>query len=151
MIDEFFGEYRWLSNFENCKIPYDGYIYHSVQCAYQAQKFKGTKLQEQRMKSIFTKIESNEAKILGNMVNLREDWEEVRDGIMEQLLRIKFEDPYYKQMLLDTGNEELVEGTKWHDLHFGRCNCPIHNGEGDNVLGNLLMKLREEYRNEQNN
>lgn len=151
MITEFFGEYLWLSNFFPCRIEYDGYIYFSVEAAYQAQKFKGTVLQERYMKMIFTKITANEAKILGRMVNLRPDWEEIRDDLMEQLLRKKFiENDTYRDFLLNTDDEELIEENTWCDTHFGCCTCPIHNGEGENILGKMIMKLRDELKQKDN-
>ena len=37
-IKGFFGEYRWLSNFEPCKVFYEGFEYSSSENAYQAAK-----------------------------------------------------------------------------------------------------------------
>jgi predicted NAD-dependent protein-ADP-ribosyltransferase YbiA (DUF1768 family) len=52
--------------------------------------------------------------------------------------------------LLDTGDEELVEGTTWHDNIWGNCSCPkCKNIPGQNRLGKLLMQIREEIKNSQ--
>ena len=37
-IDEFWGPYRWLSNFWMCDIVYEGIKYTSTEAAYQAAK-----------------------------------------------------------------------------------------------------------------
>lgn len=60
---------------------------------------------------------------------------------MEELLRIKFSgiDPFLTRALLETGDAELIEGNTWNDTFWGVC-----NGEGENNLGRLLMKVREE-------
>ncbi|MCH7737275.1 MAG: NADAR family protein [Chloroflexi bacterium] len=60
---------------------------------------------------------------------------------MLELLRDKFRDPVLRQMLLDTGDLELVEGNNWGDRFWGRV-----SGVGDNHLGRLLMQVRGECR-----
>lgn len=147
MIDSFYGNNLWLSNFQVCKIEYDGYIYWSTQAAYQAQKFKGTKIQTDRIRKVFTKIEPNQAKMLGSIIPLREDWQEVRLGIMKDILQIKFNMQPYKTMLIKTGTQELVQGNYWHDTFFGKCNCEKHKGQGQNHLGNIIMQIRDELQN----
>jgi predicted NAD-dependent protein-ADP-ribosyltransferase YbiA (DUF1768 family) len=42
-------------------------------------------------------------------------------------------------MLIDTGNEELCEFNTWGDTFYGVC-----NGVGKNILGKLLMEIRDE-------
>ena len=51
-----------------------------------------------------------------------------------------------KEMLLQTGDEELVEGNYWHDVYFGVCSCPKCGNKGENHLGKLLMKIRSEIK-----
>ena len=60
---------------------------------------------------------------------------------MEFLLRQKFSDQnkVLKEKLLATGEAEIVEGNDWDDTFFGVC-----NGVGENQLGKLLMKIRDE-------
>lgn len=61
--------------------------------------------------------------------------------IMEELLRIKFSgsEPFLTRALLDTRDSELIEGNTWNDEFWGVC-----NNVGENNLGKLLMKIREE-------
>ena len=148
MIDKFYGDNLWLSNFANCRIQYDGYVYWSSQSAYQAQKIKGTPLQKDRIKKVFTKIQPNQAKVLGAMIPLRDDWEEIRYKIMKQILDIKFRTYPYNELLLATDNQELIQGNQWHDITFGKCYCDKHKGEGDNILGKIIMQIREQLKKE---
>lgn len=151
MIDKFYGNYLWLSNFSVCRIEYGGYVYKSVQSAYKAQKFEGTLLQKDRIKKIYTKIQANQAKVLGTILPARSDWEEVRIDIMKELLRIKFNQFPFKEQLLETGDEELIQGNYWHDITFGKCYCQEHKGEGQNILGKLIMQIREQLKQEKTN
>lgn len=58
---------------------------------------------------------------------------------MEDLLRLKFSNREVANLLILTGDEELIEGNWWGDKFWG-----IYNGEGENHLGKLLMKIRGE-------
>ena len=46
-----------------------------------------------------------------------------------------------KRRLLETGDEELQEGNNWYDTYWG---VDIHTGKGLNMLGKILMRIREE-------
>ena len=58
---------------------------------------------------------------------------------MRKLLQLTQED--LAEKLLATGDEELVEGNDWNDRIWGKV-----NGQGENRLGIILMKVREELR-----
>ena len=51
-----------------------------------------------------------------------------------------------KKQLLETGDEELIEGNRWHDNVFGSCFCPKCGDKGQNMLGKLLMELRDKLK-----
>ena len=136
MINSFSGEYRWLSNFWVCEVEYDGVIWPSSEHAYQAAK----SLDSEYKKQMLACNTPGQTKKLGKKVELRSDWDEVKLGIMEEILRAKFSNPQLREALLQTGTEELVEGNWWHDVYWGVC-----KGVGQNNLGKILMKLREEY------
>lgn len=139
MINKFDGEYAFLSNFYECNIPFAGYIFTSTEAAFQAMKTKNPDEREQ-----FEHLGPGEAKRLGRKINLRSDWETVKDDIMYLLVSVKFflhQD--LREKLLATGTEELVEGNNWNDTYWGVC-----NGVGQNKLGEILMRVREELRHE---
>ena len=58
---------------------------------------------------------------------------------MEMLLRQKFADPALREQLLNTKDSMLIEGNNHGDTFWGVC-----KGEGQNQLGRLLMKIRQE-------
>lgn len=136
-ITQFRDEYFFLSNFYLCDILYNGLKYGSVEAAFQAQKV--TNLKDQVP---FTQMTPGQAKKYGRKVKLRKDWEEVKLGIMEEIIREKFKyDPELTKMLLETGDKELIEGNNWNDTFWGVC-----KDKGENHLGKILMKIREELR-----
>jgi hypothetical protein len=140
MIDTFDGTDRFLSNFFPSEISVSGKKFPTVEHAYQAAKTTDAGEQERIRKA----KSAGEAKKLGRKATMRMDWESSKLQVMESLLRLKFEDPDLKRRLLETGNEELVEGNHWHDNFWGVCNCSKCKKAGKNNLGRLLMRIREE-------
>lgn len=144
VIDKFEGEYAFLSNFHPSRPIRDEYgiTYPSVEHYFQAMKTLD------RMLRIDIAIQPTpgKAKYLGRRINLREDWEQIKEQVMYDALIQKFSDPIMKKKLLATGDVTLIEGTTWHDNYWGVCSCEKCNGCGKNRLGELLMKLREELK-----
>jgi len=91
-----------------------------------------------------------QVKRFGRTLKLRKDWDNVKLEVMEWCLREKFKDEKLKEMLLQTGDEELIEGNYWHDVVWGVCTCQKCGNKGENNLGKLLMKIRSEIKGEQN-
>ena len=90
----------------------------------------------------FTEYDADKAKKVGRHVDLRPDWEEVKVGIMEEIVRAKFtQNETMKQKLISTARARLVEGNYWHDVFWG---VDLKTGEGENHLGKILMKVRAE-------
>lgn len=74
---------------------------------------------------------------------LRPDWEEVKDEVMLQALRMKFsQNPEIAKELLATGDAILIENTRNDDYW-----ADGGDGSGKNKLGLLLMQVREELKN----
>ena len=74
---------------------------------------------------------------------LRPDWEEVKDKVMLQALRMKFsQNPEIGKELLATGDAILIEHTRNDDYW-----ADGGDGSGKNKLGLLLMQVREELKN----
>ena len=139
VIDSFRGQYFFLSNF--CEVPviYDGITYLNNEAAFQAQK---TINKEERID--FSMLNPSQAKRMGRRVSLRPDWEEVKFDIMYEICKAKFtQNQSYKENLLKTGDAELIEGNDWGDKIWGQV-----NGIGENHLGKILMRIREELKNE---
>lgn len=139
MIKEFRGEYRFLSNFWPCKITFEGIEYPSVENFYVAMKTKDLTLRNH----ISNIAKPGDVKRFGRGLDIREDWEQVKLPMMEEGLRQKFANPGLKNMLLATGDQELVEGNTWGDVFWG---VDLRKGKGENHLGKLLMKIRDELK-----
>ena len=137
MIDSFTGRYDFLSNFFPCVVKYEGIPYPTSEHAFQAAKT----LDVDERWEIACAPTAGKAKRMGRKLKLRDDWDSVRIDIMEEILRIKFSVPAFKTALLKTGDEELVEGNNWGDRFWGKV-----DGKGENWLGRLLMKIRNERR-----
>lgn len=137
MIDSFREEYYFLSNFYHVDVEYEGIKYKNTEAAFQAQK-----VLDDDEKLLFSELYPREAKKLGRRVKLREDWNDVKDNYMYEICKTKFtQHEDLAKKLLETGDEELVEGNTWNDTYWGVC-----NGKGKNQLGKTLMRIREELR-----
>lgn len=138
MIDSFREEYYFLSNFYHVDVEYDGIVYKNSEAAFQAQK-----VLDDDEKLLFSDLYPREAKELGRKVKLRKDWNDVKDNYMYEICKAKFtQHEDLAEKLLETGDEELVEGNTWNDTYWGVC-----NGKGKNQLGKTLMRIREELKN----
>ena len=145
-IDSFGGSYNFLSNFYPSIVTLDedktlfgeSFNYPTVEHAFQAAKA----LDKTNRLFVLGSRSPGEAKKRGGKVNpLRDGWDQYRLQVMEELLKKKFQDKVLAQKLLDTGNAKLVEGNTWGDRYWGVC-----RGQGQNHLGILLMKIRDEIR-----
>ncbi len=141
-INEFQGKNRFLSNFYISKmvcftshnplaVPYD-----SAEHYYQAFKAKTL---EDHMKIISMRT-PGKAKRMGSKIELRHDWEDVKIEIMKKALKLKFADNKLRTLLLNTKDCKLIEGNNWGDTYWG---VDLKTGKGKNMLGILLMELRE--------
>lgn len=143
MINSFTNQYRFLSNFYPCWVFYEGISYPSTEHAYQALKSLDIAVRE-----FISNLKSpGEAKRAGREITIRPDWDQVKEGIMYDLLKIKFSTSILKEKLLETRDHELIESNTWHDNTWGICNCKKCDRNGLNLLGILLMKVREELKN----
>lgn len=141
-ITSFRGGYSFLSNFYPCEFEFEGEVYKSVEHFFHAVKTHNP-LERQRVINAETPAL---AKRLGRRVTLRKDWPEVKEWLMLEGLMKKFSDPKLKRKLILTSPSTLVEGNMWHDMYWGACFCSKHRGAGKNVLGKLLMEVRENAR-----
>ncbi|AMR46877.1 NADAR family protein [Bacillus subtilis] len=138
-IDEFRGKYYFLSNFYNSPVTYEGITYQNNEAAFQAMKVTTDEIRKQ-----FADLPPNLAKRKGRNVQLRNDWEEVKEQYMYEIVLAKFkQNRDLKKRLLATGTSELIEGNTWGDVIWGMC-----KGQGENKLGKILMRIRNELKSE---
>lgn len=111
-----------------------------VEAPYQAMK-TFDKIEQD---SIQKAKSSMEARLLGQKITMRSDWDEVKNNVMKECLMAKFlQHKHLRDQLIATGNEELVEDSPI-DAYWG-CGS---DGLGKNMLGKLLMEVRKELQGE---
>lgn len=142
MINHFRDAHFFLSNFYESPCKFEGLMFGSVEAAFQAAKVLDI---ETRRK--FTMLSPSEAKKLGRQVELRPDWEEVKDRIMFDCVLSKFTETGHLAIALrDTGDAILTEGNTWCDNYWGICGCAKCRKArvvGKNQLGITLMQVRK--------
>lgn len=137
-VKGFFKEYRFLSNFCLAEVEYDGLKYASTEHAYQAAKTEDA-AQRRRIRE---SQKPADAKRLGKQVKMRSDWEQIKIGVMKELVLQKFsKHKELKEKLLATGDAHLEETNTWNDTFWGVC-----RGKGHNWLGKILMEVRNEIK-----
>ncbi len=144
-IKGFFGDYRYLSNFYDAAVYYEGLKYPSSECAYQAAKL----MPEYR--SAFTIITPAQSKKLWKrygevalMDQSAEEWNDRKYDVMSSIVFDKFlRHGDLRNKLLGTGHKYLEERNWWKDADWG---VDINLG-GTNWLGIILMNVRTFWSN----
>jgi hypothetical protein len=134
--------YGCFSNFSRYPVVEGGIIYKTTEHYYQSKKFLDTK----NRLDVINAETPKEAAAIGRDRNrpLRKDWEQIKDGIMEDALWLKVNKyDFIKELLLSTGDEEIAENSKvdWY-WALGA------DGTGKNMLGKLWVKVRERLKKE---
>src|SRR3954463_12157561 len=119
-LNEPYGEF---SNFSPHPFELKGLVWPTSEHYFQAQKFAGTEHEEAIRIAKSPMIAARMGR--SRERPLRPDWEAVKDDIMREALRAKFsQHPSLKDLLLSTGEAELVEHTSddryWADGGDGR-------------------------------
>ena len=143
MIGRFSGTHAFLSNFYQAPTWYEGLLFPTSEHAYQAAKTLDTEERLQILKCATPAI----AKRLGRALTLRKNWELIKVQEMYSIVYSKFQVEHLRELLLRTGDAELVEGNTWHDNFWGDCCCGSRTlclDPGLNTLGIILMEIRWE-------
>ncbi len=132
--------YSEFSNFAPYGVAIGDLWWPSVEHYFQAQKFHDENYQERIRRCSRPK----DAKALGmtRKIPLRTDWEQVKDQIMLDAVRVKFRThdiPH--NLLLSIWDADIVENAPM-DAYWG---CGP-DGSGQNKLGRILMRVRSEIR-----
>lgn len=137
------GEYGCFSNFYRAYIKVDGKAWPTSEHYFQAQKFAGTPHEEEVRAAKTAKLAASLGR--SRKLPLRRDWEGVKDAIMRKAVLAKFsQHAKLREILLGTGNAQLVEHTAV-DSYWGDGG----DGSGRNQLGQILMSVREELRQQE--
>lgn len=161
MIEEFRGEYRFLSNFWPAIVFFEGTEYDCLEKAYVAAKFDKDLILEVKtdfgqqpvhVRGHIAKIDTaGKVKRFGRKheKHLRSDWGLVKLDIMRQLVSEKFSEINLElaKKLMATGDQHIQEGNTWGDTYWGIVTGGRQKnliGLGSNHLGKLLMARRTE-------
>lgn len=135
-------EHRWLSNMTYVNIQYDGVIYPSTENFYQAMKYK-----EKTVRKHISKLRPHEAKKFSKENSMTSQvFEEKKLQIMEYAQKQKYSQEPFKSKLLATGDVLLEEGNWWGDKFWG---VDIKTRQGENHLGKIIMKIRDQLKQEE--
>lgn len=137
-INAFEGEYEFLSNFSEHDVIFRGVAFKTNEHAFQYAKATDYK-EAQNIRNAPT---PGKAKRLGRTCQLIDGWDSMKDDVMLEIVRAKFDQhPQLATLLLATGDRPLIEGNWWGDKYWGVC-----NGIGKNKLGKILERVRDEIR-----
>jgi hypothetical protein len=134
------GDHGGFSNFSAHPVLLKGKRWPTSEHYFQAQKFPGTPHESEILRASSPGAAARMGR--DRRRPLRPDWEAVKDGVMLDVIRAKFtQHEELKTLLLSTGEEELIEHTS-RDHYW----ADGGDGSGKNMLGKILMKVRQELR-----
>ena len=145
-------ETRWLSNMAFVDIRHKGILYISTENFYQAMKFDETDLIRLNdgnyvlslRKHIAQNLSPKQSKVFGkNHPMTNTVFEQCKLDIMLYAQREKYKQEPFKSRLLETGDCHVEEGNWWNDKFWG---TDMKTREGENHLGKIIMKVRDELR-----
>jgi ribA/ribD-fused uncharacterized protein len=132
-------EYRYLSNFYRAPFAYDKQWWPTAEHLYQAMKYEDREVQE-AIRQLATPQEAKkyaEQHLDGKC----HGWYNRKRQTMEFILTLKFyQNPQLCNQLISI-EEDLVHYAPWDD-YWGAGK----DGKGENVLGEILMELRDKIR-----
>ena len=149
VLAPFIDKLEFLSNFYTIpgKMIFMGFEVPTSEHAYQMMKTTDLNdrawiaLQPTAYKA---KTAGSKKGLAGRKITLRPDWDAVKYGIMEQVIRAKFfQHAGLAKMLLNTKEHRLVELNWWGDDIWGWC---PKKASGTNFLGHILETIRDELR-----
>jgi predicted NAD-dependent protein-ADP-ribosyltransferase YbiA (DUF1768 family) len=159
MIPFFVHNHQWLHNNAHTPLRWQGLTFPSVLHAFQAARTSNVGIKKEIST---THTSASLSSIMPKIIQYTGF-----DGhqTMEVLLRIKFgltiqdlnprTQMYLAKQLIQTGLEALEYGNHTCDTFWGVCHCARHkinsdlepvDGTGQNVLGNMLMEVRDSWR-----
>jgi N-glycosidase YbiA len=137
-------EWKDFSNLAPYPIELEGKVWGSVEHYFQFKKYEKTDPQYAR------KIRNAATPKDAKKLSLQNDkyppgWEEDSVNLLKVAVRKKFESyPQLKNLLLSTGDEELIEANP-DDYFWGEGK----DGSGKNMMGQILMEVRLYLRNKE--
>jgi N-glycosidase YbiA len=136
-VKEPFGQ---LSNFAPFPVEIDGRVWPTAEHYFQAQKFVGTKHEEEIRRAKSPMVAARMGRAASRP--LRNDWEDVKDAVMRKAVRAKFaQHASLRSLLVSTGSARIVEHSA-NDRYW----ADGGDGTGLNRLGAILMNVQDKLR-----
>lgn len=145
------AQYGCFSNFSRHGFNAKGKFWLTSEHYFQAMKFEGTKHEDEIRNAPSARGAADKGR--ERTRPLRKDWDTpsqtmpgflVKDEVMFEAIEYKFrqnKDAY--DILMSTGDEHIIEAAP-NDYYWGAG----RDGSGKNMLGILLVKLREKFKAE---
>ena len=133
-------EYGWLSNFERVRQVVNKKIYRTNEHYYQSMKAKDDYTHEWIRNAPNAYLAMQAGRLLRGEKELVNDWNSKKVNVMLRGLRAKFQDAELRKKLLETGDAVLHEDSPT-DMFWGK--------RGKDMLGQLLMQVRDEIKTEE--
>ena len=134
------GPYGEFSNFANYPIKLKNKTWKTTEHYFQAQKFEKHAYQD--------KIRNAESPMMAAQLGrnrkerILKNWDNIKQNVMYEAVKAKFtQHTELTQLLLDTEDVKIIEHTE-NDSYWGDGG----DGTGKNMLGKILMKVREELK-----
>lgn len=140
MVSIFREKYFFLSNEYLIPIKQKEHVYKSAEHLYQTASCVKRSDQEKIREAATAKS----AKIIGKFAKKRPHWDVDKVRTMEKVLRFKFQKSKMRKLLRETDGMELINQNYMHDMFWGVCGCTLHQRKGMNMLGKILMKIRDD-------
>ncbi len=138
--------YGVFSNLYRCPVVYEGQEFPTSEHAYQAGKARKESVRNWILSAPSPALVAMAAHGLYTW-DIAPNWSKVKFDRMREVLHAKFsQHPDLRDLLLATGNARLVESATV-DNPVNRLWGEV-DGKGKNMLGNLLMEIREQFRAE---
>lgn len=144
--------YGSFSNFKKARMFLWGRWWNNTETPYQAAKC----IDNAEREKIYNAKTPREAREIGQTVKMRPDWDsldpkhdpfyeyKVKDRVMYECVLAKFvQHPNLRAELMSTGSETIIEDSPY-DAYWG---CGP-DGSGKNMLGQILMRVRDELKGE---
>jgi len=143
-LKDLYGEF---SNFYKSVMKVDNLEYFTVEHYYQSKKFEGTVFEDYVRHQLSPMKAKKLAYTEEAQQYFRPDWENIKVQVMAKGLFHKFQNPVLKNLLLSTEDAEIIEFSA-KDHFWGADVGDDETTDGKNILGQMLMELRTNLKQE---
>lgn len=138
MKEIFVNETDWMRNDYPVNIVVAGITYPTVEHAYQAAKFKDVNVK--KTIANLSALDVKKARSIGRKTGgINQYWDDIKEDVMERLIRQKFSNTHLGDLLANTGNSDIVFQNR--DDFWG---TGFGNIGGQNILGAILESIRDD-------